>query len=89
MKRLASILILAVTAPAWALVSVDVTNGWLKQPVATKGVADRSAVIPPKEDSGIKETVDPDEIDITPSFSLDAWQKGGKLAGKPVDDGRV
>ena len=83
MKRLASILILAVTAPAWALVSVDVTNGWLKQPVATKGVADRSAVIPPKEDSGIKETVDPDEIDITPSFSLDAWQKGGKLAGKP------
>ena len=36
-------------APAGALETLDVTDGWLVQPVRTKGVEDRSAAIPPDE----------------------------------------
>ncbi|MBQ3809734.1 MAG: hypothetical protein II839_02825, partial [Kiritimatiellae bacterium] len=37
-------------SPARALVSTNITDGWLKQPVATKGVADKSEVIAPSEE---------------------------------------
>ena len=36
-------------ADAGALETLDVTDGWLVQPVRTKGVEDRSAAIPPDE----------------------------------------
>ena len=52
MKRilLASLLALFAAAPARALVSTNITDGWLKQPVSTKGVADKSEAIAPKEE---------------------------------------
>ena len=52
MKRmlLAAALAALAAAPAQALVTTNITDGWLKQPVATKGVADKSEVIAPKEE---------------------------------------
>ena len=52
MKRilLAVLFALVAAAPAQALVTTNITDGWLKQPVATKGVADKSEVIAPKEE---------------------------------------
>ena len=46
---LAFLLTLFAVAPAGALETLDVTDGWLVQPVRTKGVEDRSAAIPPDE----------------------------------------
>ena len=67
--------------PVWALETIDVTDGWLKQPVSTKGVSDKTEVIPPKEDPAKPKASDDDG----PRTSLkpEAWTKGGKLAGRP------
>ena len=50
MKRILALITLFAVAPAGALETLDVTDGWLVQPVATKGVTDKSAAIAPKEE---------------------------------------
>ena len=49
MKRILALITLFAVAPAGALETLDVTDGWLVQPVRTKGVADKTAAIPPDE----------------------------------------
>ena len=55
-------------------VSIDITEGWRWQPVATKGVTDKSKVI------GLPEETD--LLELEPS-KADIWLEKGKLAGKP------
>ena len=55
-------------------VSIDITEGWRWQPVATKGVTDKSKVI------GLPEETD--LLALEPS-KADIWLEKGKLAGKP------
>ena len=75
MRSLTSILLVAFAATsAMAMETIDVTDGWLWMPVATKGVTDKSKVIGLKEEPDLLE-LDADKEEI--------WLKKGKLAGKP------